>query len=531
MRDIKVLDCTLRDGGCVNDFNFGNYYMHSILHGLEASGVDIIECGYIDEKRGSEAERTQYINERVITRHFLTQKCDNITYVAMIDYGKFDFDNLTPRESTSIDGIRIAFHKKDRYSMLEAGRKVLDKGYKLFIQPMTALRYTDSELIDFIGLVNDKLPDAEAFYIVDSFGEMRPNDLNRMAYLVDNNLKPGMTLGYHSHNNLQLSYSNANSLLTFPTVRDLIIDSSVMGMGKGAGNLNTELLVEHLNVFYEKGYDSKPLLEIMDTVLNQIREKFTWGYSIEYYLSAVNHCTPSYSSFFYKKHMLSIEQVGELLSLIPEDKKISFDASFAKKLYYEYQADTYNDMEDIKYLSEMIKNKEILILGPGKSIQKYFSIIKTHKDKENCLSISLNHVSPIETNYVLYTKSPILDMECDIKQKIIMTSNVCRYDRKGQVVLNYKKWIEYGGGGVAETALSIILNVLFELGVRKVWLAGCDGFSGNIDDNYFDIKFTRPVSGSQASMRNKAIGEYLNYMKNKMKIEFLTPSVYQQYLI
>ena len=282
MNNLKVLDVTLRDGGCVNDFNFGQAYMEKILAALEESEVDVIEMGYIDENKGSAFGRTQYINERVISQHFLKHKKQGVTYVAMMDYGKFNVENLQPRTDDSIDGIRVAFHKKNRFDVIKVGKKIIERGYQFYIQPMITLRYTDAELLDFVDLVNKELPDASGFYIVDSFGEMRPNDMSRMLNLVDHNLLQSMTLGFHSHNNLQLSYSNAIALLQFPTTRDLMLDCSIMGMGKGAGNLNTELLLEHLNLFYGKKYKTEPLLEVIDKVINQLHDEFYWGYAPEY---------------------------------------------------------------------------------------------------------------------------------------------------------------------------------------------------------------------------------------------------------
>ena len=325
MNSLKVLDVTLRDGGCVNDFNFGQTYMEKILAAQEASGVDVIEMGYIDENKGSSSGRTQYINEKVIPQCILKHKKPGVTYVAMMDYGKFNVDNFGPRTEEGIDGIRCAFHKKNRLDVIPLGRKLIEKGYKFYIQPMITLRYSDAELLELINLVNKELPDASGFYIVDSFGEMRPNDMSRILNLVDHNLIPSMTLGFHSHNNLQLSYSNAMAMLQFPTTRDVMLDCSIMGMGKGAGNLNTELLLEHLNLFYGKEYKIAPLLEVIDKVINQLHDEFYWGYAPEYYLSSANHCTPSYASHFYNKHMLPIDQVGELLGMIAEEKKISFD--------------------------------------------------------------------------------------------------------------------------------------------------------------------------------------------------------------
>lgn len=123
MSNLKVLDVTLRDGGCVNDFNFGQAYMEKILAALESSGVDVIEMGYIDEKKGSAFGRTQYINEKVISESILRNKKPKVTYVAMMDYGKFNVDSLHQRTAESIDGIRVAFHKKDRFDVINLGKK------------------------------------------------------------------------------------------------------------------------------------------------------------------------------------------------------------------------------------------------------------------------------------------------------------------------------------------------------------------------------------------------------------------------
>ncbi len=523
LRDIKILDCTLRDGGCVNNFEFGNQYMKDILDGIEKSGVEIIELGYIDEKAGSHKERTQFINERVIPENYNLEKKPNVTYVAMVDYGKYNPDNLQPKSDMGIDGIRLAFHKKDRKNIIEWGRKILDKGYQLFIQPMTCLRYSDAEMLDLINDVNTYLPEATAFYIVDSFGEMRLNDLNRIANLVDHNLSKQIAMGLHSHNNLQLSYSNAVTLLNYRTKRNIIFDASIMGMGKGAGNMNTELFAEHLKIYADKEYEITPLLDVIDKVINQIRENFSWGYSVEYYLSAANHCTPSYAGHFYKKHMLSVSQVAELLGLIDEEKKISFDKNYAEELYYNYNAKTYNDDISIKLLSENLIEKDVLILAPGKSVGSHIEKIKAYAQNENTVVIALNVCPPFETDYIFASKENVLnEINCNT-QKVIVTSNL--KTEKG-IKINYATWTKWSGGN-SDSALIIMLNVLKFVGVKKIALAGCDGFEPDVDCNYFDEKLKRPVTKEQAERRNARAKQFLNDIKDDMEIVFLTPSKYE----
>lgn len=526
MNSIKVLDVTLRDGGCVNDFNFGQEYMDKILYALEKSGVDFIELGYIDENNGNEQGRTQYCDEQVITQHFLKKKLPGITYVAMVDYGKFNIEKLQPKTESSIDGIRMAFHKKNWKDAIALGRKVIEKGYEFYVQPMITMRYSDMELLELIQAVNSELPDASGFYIVDTFGEMRGNDVVRLMHLVDNNLIPPMTLGFHSHNNLQLSYSNAMSLLDFPTNRNLMLDASVMGMGKGAGNLNTELLMEHLNIYYGKNYKIAPLLELTDQVINVIHNEMYWGYSAEYYLSSINRCTPSYAAYFYNKHMLPIDQVAELLSMVTEEKKTSFDKQYAEELYLEYNArKPFNDTEVIEKLKAVMCGKRVLVMAPGKSIVEKEADIKNILEQNDVISISLNNFD-FDTDYVLITRSEMYEPALEKGRKIIVPSNITIKTEKNINVIDYQKWI-ITGEKTYDSAGVRVLNLLSTIGVEEILLAGFDGFSVNINDNYYDKTMRRTITENQATQRNNFYKDFIATIGEKTRTTFITESLYQ----
>lgn len=527
MNSLKVLDVTLRDGGCVNDFNFGQNYMEKILAAQEASGVDIIEMGYIDENKGSTSGRTQYINEQVIPQTILKNKKPGVTYVAMMDYGKFNVDNLQNKTEDGIDGIRMAFHKKNRLDVIELGRKIIDKGYEFYIQPMITLRYSDAELLELIELVNKELPDASGFYIVDSFGEMRPNDMSRVLNLVDHNLIPSMTLGFHSHNNLQMSYSNAIAMLQFPTNRDLMLDCSIMGMGKGAGNLNTELLLEHLNLYYGKNYQIAPLLEVIDKVVNQLHSEFYWGYAPEYYLSAANQCTPSYASHFYNKHMLPIDQVGELLGMIAPEKKISFDKNYAEEVYRQYnESKAVDDSAVVSDLKGVFVDKTVLLVAPGKSIVEAMDEINEIAASDDVFTIGLNTVLDIN-DYLLTTRKDIYDQAVADGKNVLVCSNVSKGGRGNVKILNYSNWIEVDER-THDSSSVIALNLLKACGVKSIKLAGFDGFAVNINENYFDPNMRHPVTVEQVERRNSYYKGFINRIKaSGVKVEFVTPSKYE----
>ena len=526
MNSLKVLDVTLRDGGCVNDFNFGQNYMEKILGAQEASGIEIIEMGYIDENKGSVSGRTQYINEQVIPQCILKNKKPGVTYVAMMDYGKFNVDNLQERTEDGIDGIRMAFHKKNRLDVIELGRKIIDKGYQFYIQPMITLRYSDAELLELIDLVNKQLPNASGFYIVDSFGEMRPNDMSRVLNLVDHNLIPSMTLGFHSHNNLQMSYSNAIAMLQFPTNRDIMLDCSIMGMGKGAGNLNTELLLEHLNLYYGKKYQIAPLLEVIDKVLNQLHSEFYWGYAPEYYLSAANQCTPSYASHFYNKHMLPIDQVGELLGMIAPEKKVSFDKNYAEEIYRQYnESKSVDDSSVVEELKIAFAGKTVFLIAPGKSIASAMEEIKTVAANECVITIGLNTDLDIN-DYLLTTRKDIYDQAVSDGKNILVCSNVSKGGRGNVKILNYKNWIDVDER-THDSSSVIALNLLKACDVKHILLAGFDGFSVDINENYYDPNMRHPVNAEQAERRNKYYKNFIGKIKDTgIEIEFITPSNY-----
>lgn len=529
MNRLKVLDVTLRDGGCVNNFNFGQTYMEKILTAEEAAGIDIVELGYIDENKGSVLGRTQYINEQVITECILKQKKKNITYVAMIDYGKFDINKLLPKSNEGIDGIRMAFHKKNWLDIIPFGKQIIEKGYQFFIQPMITFRYSDAELLELIECVNKELSSAAGFYIVDSFGEMRPNDMLRMLNLIDHNLISSIPLGFHSHNNLQLSYSNAMSMIQFPTTREIILDCSIMGMGKGAGNLNTELLLEHLNMFYGKNYKVAPLLEVIDKVINQLHKEFYWGYAPEYYLSSANHCTPSYASYYYDKHMLPIEQVSELLSMISEEKKVSFDSDYAEKLYREYnEKKAIDDTATVEELVDELNQKSVLLVAPGKSILHYNEKISKIAQNEDVITIGLNISGDMGYDYVLATRKDVFDALLVSGASILTTSNISKGNRGNVKVLDYKKWIDVDERTHDSSAV-IAMNLLSKCNVKKMYLAGLDGFSVDINENYADVNLRRPVSSEQVERRNNYYRKFINKKRAEgMDIQFVTPSKYEE---
>lgn len=335
-RKISLLDCTLRDGGIVINFDYGAERMQSIKETLENSGVEYIECGYIDSRKGGSEGRTCFDNEKSIENTLLSSgKKLGVTYVAMIDYGTFDVNKLGKRTKNGIDGIRLAFHKEHWKDAIECGKVILSKGYELYIQPMVSMRYTDEEYRELIFTCNTELKGAKGFYVVDSFGQMNNSDLLNKLELADQYVEKEMLIGFHAHNNRQMAYSNAMSFVEFNAKHDMMLDASIMGMGKGAGNLCTELIEENL-IGEGKNYNSTVIYEAISDYFAEQQKLTPWGYSLDYYLSSLYSCTPSYIKIFTADSRVTTDILINLLKSIPEEKKAACDREFAAEHLKKY---------------------------------------------------------------------------------------------------------------------------------------------------------------------------------------------------
>ena len=334
--NIQLLDCTLRDGGIVIDFNFGEARMQEIKTTLDNSGVEYIECGYINEFKGSPCGRTCFDNELSMKRFLLNSgKRKGVGYVAIIDHNTYTLDNLKPADVDGIDGIRYAFHKEDMRQALNEAKKIIDKGYALYIQPMVSVRYSDEEFKEMIDICNSELAEAKAFYIVDSFGQMDNAMLLHQLEIADTYVSGKMMIGFHGHNNRQLVYSNALAMISKQTTHGLLLDSTVMGRGKGAGNLCTELIMTVLN---ENGgnYNANGIYNLIDNYIAGLQKTNPWGYNLDYYLSSLYGCTPSYIKLFTKDSRVTTDVLISLLKNMPEGKKAACDKVFAEKYLTEY---------------------------------------------------------------------------------------------------------------------------------------------------------------------------------------------------
>jgi 4-hydroxy 2-oxovalerate aldolase len=514
---ISILDCTLRDGGYINDFHFGVKRINQLKEKLCEANIEIIECGFLQSGK-NDFEHSLYGGVEQI---MLPNEHNKRMFVAMIAYGEIMEEEIVPHKPDYIDGIRLTFHNSEWEDTKCLALKLMDKGYKVFIQPVGTISYTDEQLLSLINDVNQLNP--FAFYLVDTLGSMYKNDLLRLFFLVDHNLAKDICLGFHSHNNMQLSFANAMTLLELHTERHIIIDSSVFGMGRGAGNLNTELITHFVNNNIEKRYNLIPLLELIDDVLLPIHKYNYWGFSEPYYLSAIMGVHPNYAAYLINKQSVGMTKIAEILNKLSDTDKHLFKKNVIEELYHKEMSHTVDDSTAIKELTVKINGRAALVIAPGSSVRKYSEKINERIRKTCPFVVSINFVpDSIVPDLVFVSNSKRFEQLQPSEFIIATTSNVIVNDKKNIFTINYDALLS----GNSDISGIMALRFLSKLGVKQVMLAGYDGFTGG--DDHYNESLDNYLPEETVSTLNSSMSEQLSEIKNTMSLEFVTPSIYDK---
>ena len=521
--NLFILDCTLRDGGYINEWNFGKQCIKHTAALLHSSNIELIELGFLDDTKTDNSENFTVFHDIKTAEKMIEISDDN--FLLMIMHGKYHVEKLPQYNGGKIKGIRYCFKKQYADEALQICSQIQQKGYDVYLQPASLTDYSDSEIIELVQKAN-KL-NICAFYIVDTYGVMRKNEVIRFFYIIDNNLKKGVPIGFHSHNNLQLSFSNAQALIEINRNRELYIDSSVFGMGRGAGNLCTELLTQYINENIENKYDLIPILEIMDEYIMPIYSTKPWGYSAPYYIAAINNCHPNYATYLMNKQTLCIRDINSIIKSIPDEKKHLYDVELISQLYLKYQQHSIDDRKILHKLSEICAEKEILIIAPGKSIATYKNEISQYIFENSPIIFAVNHIPEIYPYDMVFISNlkrfkGIDDAFFRLGDKLICTSNIS--DRTENAV-NYSAYLN-DDEIISDNAGLMLINVLKKAGVKKLTLAGYDGFDPFKADNYFDGKLNLNIQYKKREDMNRAIISYFEKLRRSIDVKFLTPTIY-----
>lgn len=531
MKNIRLLDCTLRDGGRLIDCEFTDYEITEICRRLANSNIDVIEVGFIRDAKKVyyEGGSTFFTDVNQISR-FLP-KATNKTFVAFIDYGMFNFDTLRPCDSTSVTGLRVGFTKKnfddEREEITKVLKSVKEKGYQLFVQGVNSLAYSEYEMRKVLDMINEVKP--YSFGIVDTYGAMYPDDLDKIFQNVDSHLDDDIALDFHAHNNKQMALALAlDSIDMCNGSRTLILDGTLEGMGKCAGNLNTELIVDYLNTKLHYNYDFDEILDLIDEFIRPVAKEHSWGYSIPALLGGMYKSHPNNLIYLFSKFRLSSRDFKNILSMIDPQLRQTYDYDNIDCLYREYSDSRVDDSEDMAALTDMLKGKKVLVESPGQTLISHPETIIRYVKENNPVVITVNFTRPgvlcFCSNKRRYEK--LLEGS---DNKFILASNVST-DLDDGYIVNYGSLIDRRYE-MYDNSVMMLLSLLRKTHVSEIAIAGFDGYYRN-KPNYMDESFDYRASTMDFDEINRNVSIMVNvFVKSvepDIKVKFITPSKYSK---
>lgn len=276
--EIKIIDCTIRDGGLMNHWKFSDAFVKAVYDGCVESGVDYMEIGYKSNDKSYSREENgpwKFCDEKDLQR-IVKDNTTKLKLSAMIDIGRIELNQIKPKKESLIDMIRVACYVHQMDKAIQHAHYCLDKGYEATINLMSVSTVSERDLDEALEDVSKS--NVPIFYLVDSFGNMYCEHIENLLEKYRNAL-PGKTLGIHAHNNMQLAFSN--------TVTAIIegcnmLDSTFLGLGRGAGNCPTELLISFLK---NPKYRLLPILDVIQNHLFPLQDEIDWGYHIPYMIT------------------------------------------------------------------------------------------------------------------------------------------------------------------------------------------------------------------------------------------------------
>jgi 4-hydroxy 2-oxovalerate aldolase len=279
--ELKVLDCTIRDGGLMNEHRFEDSFVKRVYETCVAAGIDYMELGYKADRKifaESSAGPWKFCTEEDL-RRIVGDKPTGIKLSVMADAERTDYHNdILPREQSVLSCIRVASYVHQVPTALDMIKDAHDKGYETTFNLMALSTVQERDLFDVLEVV--VASPVDAIYVVDSFGSFYSEQIRDLTgKFVKMAGEAGKQVGIHAHNNQQLAYANTiEAMLSGATW----LDATIAGLGRGAGNCPAELLVGFLK---NPKFHLRPVLECVQDLLVPLSKQIDWGYSIPYMLT------------------------------------------------------------------------------------------------------------------------------------------------------------------------------------------------------------------------------------------------------
>lgn len=514
MNKVEMLDCTLRDGAYIVNAEFGSAAIKGIIKNMQDANIKIIECGWL--KNAEHVYGTTFYHVPNDLKKYVSQKKKDCIYTVMIDWDRYDLEYLPPYDGQSVDAIRVVFPYGKAKEGVEVGKKILEKGYRVFFQAANTLAYSENDLIELASVVSETK--AEALSIVDTFGAMYEEDLDKIMSILDRELDDSIALGFHSHNNQQLSFALSIRFIEWMnknSKRRAVVDASLCGMGRGAGNATTELVANYLNRKQLGNYDMDMIMDSIDTYMQPFQENYEWGYSTPYFIAGMYCCHVNNIAYLINNHRTNAKDMRNIIQSLSSSDRKKYDYDLLERKYIENQNRVVDDEESVLKLKKAVEGKKVLLIAPGKRAVQEREKVEKYIAENSPVIIDVNAITeiyPVDYLFLIndvryeYAKNTYPDV-FESCHKILLSSvkNTADTDES---VINFSKVVKTGWEHF-DNAVIYCLRLLDKLGITEVAVAGFDEFKEGYNSSYSDPYLPTVNSSIDYKKMNKEIKEML----------------------
>ena len=565
-KDISILDCSIRDGGYVNNWHFKKEVVREIYRALSKSGVDYIELGFRSTEKYFNPDKyglwrfSSEENLKVVTDNILGAKI-----CIMGDFGKIDLDDLKDKDNSAIDLVRVAVHKTGVFKAIDLLEKIKAKGYMVSLQCMGYSCYADHEKNDLIDAI--KKTNIDYVYVADSYGSMFPFHIEKIFepfFEIGN-----IMVGYHPHNNIQMAFANTLEAIRIGVD---IVDTTIYGIGRGAGNLPTEILLAYLLVQGNDKYNVIPVLNCIERYFLKLKKETPWGYQLPYMISGIFNSHSNYSKELLRRQQYSIEDIWKALEYVKDLNPIGYDSKIVdnfvrygliglKEKFREKSFGSNNQQvekeEAIKYPNVSYKDRyhsrEFLVLANGPTLKDYKIEIDSFIEKFNPVVLGANYLNNlyVPDYHAFNNKNRLVSYinTVNSKSELVLGSNISQemisdYVNRDFEYLVFKDILDVDFGvhnGVitcnCHTISVLLAGMAVVMGAKRIFIAGMDGFLNKkyVDSTlFYDEKFDvteHDINMERHKWNEKFLDQIDEYLRENggEGIHILTPTSHTRF--
>jgi 4-hydroxy 2-oxovalerate aldolase len=559
INQVQILDCTIRDGGYINNWNFEKKFVREIYRALSKAGVDYVEVGF----RGTERyfDKSKYGLWRFSDEKDIFDVVTNISgarLAIMADFGRIEINDFCNAKDSAVELVRIAAHKNDLKEAILFLEQIQKKGYKVSLNAMGYTNYSESERRSFLEMI--KSSSLDFIYIADSYGSLFPDQISSIFEPLLNiqNLK----VGFHPHNSLQMAFANVLEAIRCGVH---IVDCTIYGMGRAAGNLPTEIIISFLEREQNDRYNSIPILNIIDRYFVSMQKENPWGYQLPYMLSGMFQCHPNYAKTLIDYREYTIEDIWKAMAIIKEMNPVGFsktvlhnlintghigsiEGAQKNKLTINIEKSQHNNHPKPGYI-DRFEGRDFLILANGPTLKEYKPKIDRFIAKYNPVMLGANYLGGLfkpdfhafnnKRRFVDYIDSVAPESSLLIGQ-YIPDEMIREYtDRDYEKIIYKDEFSDFGiDNGIitanCRTIAVLLLGVAIVMGAKRVFAVGMDGYMGINDFHFYnekDEKEDREMIIERHRSCQKYIEQIDEYLirHSKEGVLILTPTSYKSF--